>query len=120
MPNAGDWDTLVKDTVREEFLEGVVYSTRVLDPATGKEIEIMEIWIEKLKIGINEINGAFSSYTPRNAINHFGTFPLPDGFCVLVKDYVAKKTSFELGNAKLFSLLKSRLIHKKSQHNRIV
>jgi len=80
----------------------------------------MEIWVEKLRVCINEINGAFESPTPRIAINHFGTFNLPDPFCELVKDYVVKKGAFEEGNQKLFGALKQRLTLKKSQHNRIV
>lgn len=101
-------------------MEGVVYSTRATDPGTGREIVILELWIEKLSICINELHGAFVGSAPRSAINHFGTFQLPDTFCALVKEHLEKKTAFEEGNAKLFSLLKGRLSNRRTQHGKIV
>jgi len=101
-------------------MEGVVYSTRLSDPRSGKDAVVMEIWIEKLMICINELDGAYASTSPHSAINHFGTFNLPEPFCELVKEYVAKKTAFEEGNTRLFAVLKERLAPKKSQHNKIV
>ena len=101
-------------------MEGVVYSTRLPDPRSGKEAVVMEVWIEKLSICINELDGAYASTSPHSAINHFGTFNLPESFCALVKEYVAKKAAFDEGNTRLFAVLKARLAPKKSQHNKIV
>jgi len=101
-------------------MEGVVYSTRLPDPRSGKESVVMEVWIEKLSICINELDGAYASTSPHSAINHFGTFNLPESFCTLVKEYVSKKAAFDEGNARLFAVLKARLVPKKSQHNKIV
>ncbi len=101
-------------------MEGVVYSTRLLNPRSGKDEVVMEVWIEKLSVCINEMDGAYASSSPHSAINHFGTFNLPETFCALVKDYVAKKSAFEEGNTKLFAVLKARLAPKKTQHNKIV
>ncbi len=101
-------------------MNGVVYSTRVEGARPGQDSVVIEVWIEQLRIAINEVNGAASSAAPRTAINHFGTFDIPDSFCALVKDYVARKASFEEGNAKLFAALKARLVQKKSQHTKIM
>ncbi|HUZ17927.1 MAG TPA: hypothetical protein VMV68_06040 [Spirochaetia bacterium] len=101
-------------------MNGVVYSTRVPGDQPGQQQIIMEIWIEQIGICINETNGAFKSAAPRSAINHFGTFNISDQICQTVKEFVEKKLTFEQINQKIFGALKSRLVTKKSQHNRIV
>ena len=101
-------------------MNGVVYSTKISDPRNGRQTVIMEVWIERIGMCINEINGAFRSNSPRTAINHFGTFNISDPVCTAIREHVEKRESFEAVNAKIFAALKSRLSNTKNQHNRIV
>ncbi len=101
-------------------MNGIVYSTRSPDPSGGPQKVIMEIWIEKIEICINENGEAFASRAPRAAINHFGTFNIADSICQSVREFVEKKAAFEQIIDKIFGALKSKLLDKKTQHNRIV
>lgn len=101
-------------------MNGVVYSTKSSRSVGGQPQVIIEIWIEQIRICINEIEGAFSSPAPRAAINHFGTFNIADPICQSIREFVEKKSAFEQINAKIFSAIKPRLVDKKTQHNRIV
>ena len=98
-------------------MNSVVYSTK---GSGGEPQVIMELWIEGLRVCINETGGAFASAKPRSPINHFGTFDVPDSLCRTIQEYVEKKTAFDKVNKKIFAALKQRLVHKKTQHNRIV
>jgi hypothetical protein len=101
-------------------MNGVVYSTKSQDSAGGNSRVIIEIWIEQIRVCINEVDGAFLSDTPRAALNHFGTFNIADPICRSIREFADKKIAFEQVNAKIFSALKQRLFDKKTQHNRIV
>lgn len=67
--------------------------------------KILEIWIEDVKICINERNEFFRSATPRMAFNHFGTFEVPDEFCASIQDLIESREFFENSNNKLFGAL---------------
>jgi hypothetical protein len=99
----------------------VVYSTRLsFDKTyTGQDDTILEIWIENLGICFNERNVVYKSTSPRTAINHFGTFNLPDSFCDSVKTYLESKEHFETNNQTIFKGLKTQLLDRKSKHNKI-
>lgn len=101
-------------------MNGVVYSTRAHAAGDDRDHIIMEIWIEKIGICINESGDAFVSAAPRRALNHFGTFDIADAICTSIRDYVARKQAYEQINAKIFAALKRRLVDKKTQHNRVV
>lgn len=101
-------------------MNGVVYSTRSSESPGGPQRVIMEIWIERMEICINELGEAFASTAPRAAINHFGTFNIADPICQSIREFVEKKDAFEQINNKIFSALKQKLVDKKTQHNRIV
>ena len=102
-------------------MKSVVYSTRLsFDKAyTGQDETILEIWIENLGICFNEKNIACKSPSPRTAINHFGTFNLPDNFCNAIKAYIDTKEIFETNNTNIFKNLKAQLIERKSKHSKI-
>lgn len=105
-------------------MKGIVYSTTPTQSISagkgGGNEKILEIWIENLKICINEKKGAFYQETPRRAFNHFGTFELPDPFCQIIRNYVKLKEDFELSNKKVFEALREKLIINKSMHNKII
>ena len=85
----------------------------------GPDQTILEIWIENLKICINEKNMAFHSPTPRMAINHFGTFNLPDQFCEIVKELVQRDQVFQTNNIKIFENLRNQLSGRKHKHSKV-
>ena len=99
-------------------MKSIVYSTRLSYDKNykGPDEIILEIWIENLRICINEKNMAFTSQSPRTAINHFGTFNLPDKFCEGVKTLIESREIFEAGNIKVFTNLRVQLKQNKSQH----
>ena len=105
-------------------MKGIVYSTTPTQSiSTGggdKNEKILEIWIEDLKICINEKEGAFYHKSPRRAFNHFGTFELPDPFCHIIRNHVKLKEDFEMSNKKIFDALRDKLIISKSKHNKII
>lgn len=111
---------IVVNLISITLMNGVVYSTKNSDSVGGQSTVIIEIWIEQIRICINEVAGAFTSAKPRAPINHFGTFNIDDQICQSIREYVDKKASFEQINSKIFSALKQRLVGKKTQHNRIV
>ena len=102
-------------------MKSVVYSTRLsFDKAyPGQDETILEIWIEHLGICFNEKNIACKSTSPRTAINHFGTFNLPDNFCNTIKAHIESKEIFEANNMNIFKNLKTQLIDRKSKHSKI-
>ena len=102
-------------------MKSIVYSTRLSYDKSyqGPDELILEIWIENLRICINEKNMAFKSQSPRTAINHFGTFNLPDKFCEGVKTLIESREIFEAGNMKVFTNLKEQLKQTKNQHTTI-
>ena len=88
-------------------MRGVIYTTRVTTNTLKKEqsAKILEIWIEDIKVCINEKNEFFRSATPRMAFNHFGTFDVPDEFCASIEELLQGREFFETGNTKLFAAL---------------
>ncbi|MBN2051309.1 MAG: hypothetical protein JW760_12730 [Spirochaetales bacterium] len=80
---------------------------------------VLEIWIEELKVCANERGGAFHSPSPRTALNHFGTFNVPDQYAQAVKDYVDKRKVFEENNVKIFPALKKQLVQYRDKHSKV-
>lgn len=100
------------------LMRGVVYSTKPRDTAgaNGKGMTILEIWFEDLGICVNQNRDVFRSPGPRGAINHFGTMDFPAAFCESLKKYVEQRENVESNTAKLFEVLKKKLIHHKGKH----
>ena len=91
-------------------MKGVVYTTRVSTTSITKEKsgKILEIWIDGLKMCINERNECFRSEAPRMAFNHFGTVEVPEEFCEIVRALVEDREKFETSNSRLFEAMTRR------------
>lgn len=101
----------IHNTVDNEvIMKGVVYTTRVSTTSITKEKseKILEIWIDEMKICINERNEYFRSEAPRMAFNHFGSIEVPNEFCETAKALVESRERFDGSNAKLFGALNKR------------
>lgn len=88
-------------------MKGVVYTTRVSTTSITKEKseKILEIWIDDIKVCVNERNEFFRSDAPRMAFNHFGSIEVPDEFCQTVNTLVEARERVETSNSRLFSAL---------------
>jgi len=101
-------------------MKAVIYSTRLKRRGTDREGDIvLEIWIEDLRICANERGGAFYSPSPRTALNHFGTFNVPDTYARAVREYIDKRSVFEESNVKIFPALKKQLTQYRDKHSRV-
>lgn len=101
-------------------MKAVIYSTRNKRRNTDEAGDIiLEVWIEELKICANERGGAFYSPSPRTAINHFGTFNVPEAYARAVKEYIDTRAAFEESNAKIFPALKKQLTQYRDKHSRV-
>lgn len=101
-------------------MKAVIYSTRHKRRGTDLEGDVvLEIWIEELKVCANERGGAFSSPSPRTAMNHFGTFNVPDNYARAIKEYVEKRAIFEESNTKVFPALRKQLMQYRDKHSKV-
>ena len=91
-------------------MKAVVYATKG-NPSDlfSDDNMILEIWIENLRLCINEQHGVFHQDSPRSAFKHFGTFHLSDEFCELAREFLDSRAFFQSQNDKIFSALKQRL-----------
>jgi hypothetical protein len=91
-------------------MKAVVYSVK------HKSEKILEIWVERLSLCINEKNEIRRAASPSGAINHFGTFDLPDAYLNMCNDYLTKKEEFDSKNTAHFNILKLKLVKEKNKH----
>ena len=101
-------------------MKAVIYSTKNKRRGTdGTGDIVLEVWIEDLKICANERGGAFYSPSPRTALNHFGTFIVPDGYARAVKEYIDSRAVFDENNKKVFPALKKQLLQYRDKHSKV-
>jgi hypothetical protein len=91
-------------------MKAVVYSVKY-----GSDI-ILELWVERLNICVNEKNEIRRAASPSGAINHFGTFDFPDTYLNMCNEYLERKEEFESKNVAHFNIIKLKLVKDKNKH----
>ncbi len=91
-------------------MKAVVYTTKRQTGAKSSETDamIIELWIDELKVCINELNEIFRKPEPRMAYKHYGTINLTDVFCNAVESHLKSKENFDENNSKIFHALKQK------------
>ena len=90
----------------------VVYATKLDEHLSFSDRNMMiEVWIEDLRLCINEKNEILRQDNPRRAYKHFGTINLSEEYCEIAKEYLESKEFFQNQNNKIFSAIRKSLIN---------
>ncbi len=89
-------------------MKAIVYKTKnpLKTEKNGINSLILELWIDELKVCINELNDIFRNPEPRMAYKHFGSINLTDSFCEAIEKHLTSKENFETNNSKIFDAIR--------------